>query len=922
MGRKRKKGSKGRQDKYYYLAREQGYRSRAAFKLIQLNKEFDFLSKSTTLLDLCAAPGGWLQVAAKYMPVSSLIVGVDLVQMKKIPRCKTIKSDITTKHCRQELKKHFKNYKIDVVLHDGSPNVGSAWVKDAYSQSELTLVATKLACEFLRVGGIYVTKVFRSQDYNSLLWVFHQFFEVVTATKPRASRTTSAEIYVICRGYKAPKKIDDRMFEPKYIFKEIEQEKNENILKMKFKKKTRNREGYEAGVPMSRTVKVSEFINSSEPIAIISKYHVLSFDDEESIRYAGHPATTQAIKALCKDLKRIGKYDFKLLLKWRKKILETEKLVKNLLLKEKAKNENENENEKLIEEIEDEDEDEGEDGDDEKEEESINKEIKEKLSFLELLDKRRVRRKKKKEKQMKVKYQERLAYGMITPADLFEINQDHQLFNLKTVENSQDFEKISKVKESEMNKQVGNINELYDEHFEEQDGNYTNSDSEEDITFKRDDDEETDMYKLEKGLDRMYNVYKENVMRRKKAKGLYDENSRLAKEYQPKVSQNFWEIEGMVGEEFEKEKSKLRSKSKQLSDNDELSKPVGESSDSDEEVQINPLVVSFDERGKASGTQRIKEKWFDNPLFDEIDSEDETEEILKLAQEYRDKKQKMDRKKLKEEQSKLQQISKEYEQIKSKNKKQQDVPSNIKFNKDSDSSDDESDRDQEKTSKKKDQEKKKKDKDNNDDEDDPNKISRIYLNPKDPKTQRALSLGPQLVNQKSKRKLIDESYNKFAFNDDDIPSWFNDEEAEHRIRTKPMDKDFIMDLQRRAMEINARPIKKVIEAKARKKRKQMLKLEQIRRRATSILENNDLNNYSKLRQIQKMYGRAKQKPKVNKIYIVSSKGGGKTTSGRKKKGFLNRVKSVDKRMKKDQRNARNNSKGNTKRNSRYKKRRK
>ena len=260
------------------------------------------------------------------MPASSLIVGVDLAPIKPIPRTITFQSDITTDKCRAIIRQHLKTWKADTVLHDGAPNVGTAWVQDAFSQAELVLQAMKLATEFLVQGGTFVTKVFRSKDYNALLWVFNQLFSKVEATKPPSSRTVSAEIFVVCRGFKAPKRIDPKFLDPRAVFAELSDPAPNNEAKVfNPEVKKRKRDGYEErNYTQFKEAPASEFIQTTDPIAMLGSLNKLSFDQDQNSDIAltvleQLPETTAEIRQCCKDLKVLGRKEFRTLLRWRLK---------------------------------------------------------------------------------------------------------------------------------------------------------------------------------------------------------------------------------------------------------------------------------------------------------------------------------------------------------------------------------------------------------------------------------------------------------------------------------------------------------------------------------------------------------------------------------------------------------------------------
>jgi len=191
---------KRRRDFYYRKAKLEGLRSRAAYKLEQLDKKFKIFKGVKKVLDLCCAPGGWLQYSLSRIGNDGLIIGVDLVEIAPLPNVYFIRGDITREETLEKIVK-VANGKIDLVLSDCSPNVSGIWELDHARQIYLAETSLKIARKVLRKGGKFVVKVFQGDLFNNYLDKVRAFFKMVKVTKPEASRKESAEMYIIAFNF-------------------------------------------------------------------------------------------------------------------------------------------------------------------------------------------------------------------------------------------------------------------------------------------------------------------------------------------------------------------------------------------------------------------------------------------------------------------------------------------------------------------------------------------------------------------------------------------------------------------------------------------------------------------------------------------------------------------------------------------------
>jgi len=210
------KNSKDKRDIYYRKAKEEGWRARSAFKLLQIDEQFDLFAGVHRVVDLCAAPGSWSQVlsrkliggAAAATGADVRIVAVDLQEMAPIEGVHCIAGDITSQATVDEVLNQFREGNAeryaDLVVCDGAPDVTGMHDLDEYIQAQLLLSALSITTQLLRPGGTFVAKIFRGRNSSLLYAQLKVFFPDVYVAKPKSSRNSSVEAFVVARGFSLP----------------------------------------------------------------------------------------------------------------------------------------------------------------------------------------------------------------------------------------------------------------------------------------------------------------------------------------------------------------------------------------------------------------------------------------------------------------------------------------------------------------------------------------------------------------------------------------------------------------------------------------------------------------------------------------------------------------------------------------------
>jgi 23S rRNA (uridine2552-2'-O)-methyltransferase len=189
-------------DDYVKQAQERGYRSRAAFKLLEIQEKQRLVKPGQVVVDLGAAPGGWSQVARELVGPEGLVIALDILAMEPLPGVTVIEGDFREDEALQRLKDVLGKREVDLVLSDMAPNISGVAAVDQPRAMYLCELAMEFASEALRPGGDFLVKVFQGAGSDAFLQEIRRRFSQVSVKKPAASRAKSREVYVLARNLK------------------------------------------------------------------------------------------------------------------------------------------------------------------------------------------------------------------------------------------------------------------------------------------------------------------------------------------------------------------------------------------------------------------------------------------------------------------------------------------------------------------------------------------------------------------------------------------------------------------------------------------------------------------------------------------------------------------------------------------------
>lgn len=190
-----------RKDQYRRLAKDQGYRARSAYKLLQLNRSYHIIKKGSKVVDLGCAPGGWMQVVTNEVGQAGKVIGIDLKPVEPVAGATVLKGSIEDNDMLEKIAGILGD-KADVILSDLSPNVSGLWDIDHARQISLSTIALGFARQILRMGGSAVFKVFEGDTLSEFRAELKSSFGRVLLNKPLASRQESSELYIVCLDFK------------------------------------------------------------------------------------------------------------------------------------------------------------------------------------------------------------------------------------------------------------------------------------------------------------------------------------------------------------------------------------------------------------------------------------------------------------------------------------------------------------------------------------------------------------------------------------------------------------------------------------------------------------------------------------------------------------------------------------------------